>query len=280
MSRPTLIIDLPEGRRDIEVAVHGVTIGRDRSATIRVDHPTVSRRHARLARHDDGWHLERLNTPSTASSRITDGTTIRLGRVRAWFFANGTPEGWTPPDPMPGDGQLVRCRCGKVGFAPAFVVGLAVRCRACGELIDVADADTPVSPSTTLCAGCRSPILPGESTHVCDECGAAQHAECHAELGGCATYGCSRVRASIDSTSQPLDHAPAVNAAARHDGWNAAIATLVGIAAFGIPAFAWAVWAGRRSHRAAVLGTLGGVIGLMASWFGWTHVASGEAPRW
>ncbi len=47
--------------------------------------------------------------------------------------------------------------------------------------------------SDSFCALCQSPIGSSEETSCCPECGAIYHEECHAENGGCGTYGCPRV---------------------------------------------------------------------------------------
>jgi predicted RNA-binding Zn-ribbon protein involved in translation (DUF1610 family) len=50
--------------------------------------------------------------------------------------------------------------------------------------------------SGTLCAICQSPINDGEAQTACPGCGAPYHAECWAENGGCAIYGCQHVPAT------------------------------------------------------------------------------------
>jgi len=44
-----------------------------------------------------------------------------------------------------------------------------------------------------LCAICQSAIGEGDVRTACPGCGAPYHAECWAENGGCAVYGCECV---------------------------------------------------------------------------------------
>lgn len=54
-----------------------------------------------------------------------------------------------------------------------------------------ADASTP--ENLVLCAVCQSPFREGEEKAQCPACHAEYHADCWAENGGCAIYGCAEV---------------------------------------------------------------------------------------
>jgi hypothetical protein len=68
-------------------------IGRLPECEITLQDPSVSRRHARLARTDDRWEIEdlgstngvKLNGASVGRATLTDGDTLELGNVRAAF---------------------------------------------------------------------------------------------------------------------------------------------------------------------------------------------------
>jgi hypothetical protein len=47
--------------------------------------------------------------------------------------------------------------------------------------------------SSTLCAICQCPIIPGDAAMGCPACHAAYHTECWVENKGCAVYGCPQV---------------------------------------------------------------------------------------
>ncbi len=76
--------------------VHGteVIIGRGEGVDVRLDHPSVSRQHARLTRGPDGWTLSALSLTQgigvggrfVAESRIEAGTTFSLGQVTLRFM--------------------------------------------------------------------------------------------------------------------------------------------------------------------------------------------------
>jgi hypothetical protein len=43
-----------------------------------------------------------------------------------------------------------------------------------------------------VCPYCRTNIAAGDEPLVCEGCGAAHHADCYAENGGCTIFGCSK----------------------------------------------------------------------------------------
>jgi hypothetical protein len=61
------------------------------------------------------------------------------------------------------------------------------------ERIPPSDA---AAPSAAKCPFCLAGITSGESTQTCPSCRAVYHADCWAENGGCAVYGCSQVPAT------------------------------------------------------------------------------------
>lgn len=231
---PGISLDSPSATLLIESALDRIepcaiggeaTIGRDRRCTIWIDHPTVSRTHARIYRDATGWHFVDLGSQNgsklgearaTAASALQDGAELRLGRVRAWFFSTTVPAGWSPPDAPKLAGKLIRCVCGQIGWAPVSAGDAQLRCNACGREITRRDpgagvrsgampvaitgnsarssavaATTAAAPAD--CAACHTTIAGGETMHTCPECAATMHAGCWEENRGCATYGCSQV---------------------------------------------------------------------------------------
>ncbi len=47
--------------------------------------------------------------------------------------------------------------------------------------------------SGARCAICQTPVAAGDAVEACPACAAPYHADCWADNGGCAVYGCSRV---------------------------------------------------------------------------------------
>lgn len=152
LAAATLVIEFGE-RLDLRRLDGDTTIGRDRGCTIVLDHPTVSRSHARLFRDSRGWHFEDLGSqngsrlgdrPASAARSLADGCELRIGRVRAWFFTTALPQGWMPPvGPRPA-GKLIRCTCGHIGWAPMTSGSGSLRCNACGREIARRDPDADV----------------------------------------------------------------------------------------------------------------------------------------
>lgn len=291
----TLVVEMPDGLRHVPLA-DGVTIGRDARSDVLIDHPTVSRHHARIGRVGDTWQFQDLGSRNGTRGGVTpghpfdliDGAPLRIGRVRAWFFNHGVPDGWTPADAVPVGGKLVRCRCGHVGWAPAFVTGLSVRCRRCKRRITVEDDVAPAA-IVAVCAGCRDAVAPGQASHVCPSCGATMHASCYEELRGCATYGCDRVNehATPHDVHAP-DAAETPEAATvddrppHHDRWTIALLALVGLPLFGVPAIGWSLFAAgrRRPARVIALAVAAGVVGVAASALVWPRLLSAGGAPW
>lgn len=273
----TLILELPSGLTRVAVTADATTIGRDARSDVAIDHPTVSRHHARITRQRGRWKFEdvgsrngtRANGQRRGDVALGNGTELRIGRVRAWFFADGVPAGWTPDDAMPTDGKLVRCRCGHVGWAPAFVAGMVVPCHKCKR--DIFVGDDAVATADAICAGCRTAIVAGEPVHTCPSCRATMHAACHDELGGCATYGCDRVAAPTDETD-----VEAIPRDGSGDGWTLALLAIAGLPLFGVPALAWAaLMAQKVARRLTLAAIVAGGVGAVASAIGWPRVFGG-----
>jgi pSer/pThr/pTyr-binding forkhead associated (FHA) protein len=85
-------------------------VGREGDGDIRIDSPTVSRRHARIVVSADGATLEDLGSkngtflrgaPVSAATALRDGDEIRVGSVALLFrMASGTRTAtWTEPPP-------------------------------------------------------------------------------------------------------------------------------------------------------------------------------------
>lgn len=78
-----------------------VTIGRDSGCEVLLASPTVSRRHALLARDGEGWLVRDLGSGNGTfldarrvdEARLPSGVSVRFGNVPAWFEEE--PE--TPP---------------------------------------------------------------------------------------------------------------------------------------------------------------------------------------
>ena len=55
--------------------------------------------------------------------------------------------------------------------------------------------------TTLVCPYCRTNIAAGDQPLICEGCGAAHHADCYAENGGCTIFGCSRAPADEPKVS-------------------------------------------------------------------------------
>jgi hypothetical protein len=203
--RPTteakLMLLLPSGPR-VHAIDRPTTIGRDRKCDIVIGHPTVSRLHATIEPTDEGWRCVAHGTvkPLTMSTRddrrgdgacvdLQHGQTLRFGRIRAHFFIGEVPGDFEIPDTEEeAGGHLVRCRCGRVGFVPSHDNRTIVRCKSCDAPIDW--RPTVLNKARHSCGACHSDLKPGEAIWVCPRCLSVHHADCHAELGACATFGC------------------------------------------------------------------------------------------
>jgi pSer/pThr/pTyr-binding forkhead associated (FHA) protein len=84
--------------REVEFPLEGeaLEVGRDEDVAIRVDEPLVSRRHARLERHPDGWvvvdldstNFTRVNGERVRRERtLAHGDELQLGRAVCRFLS-------------------------------------------------------------------------------------------------------------------------------------------------------------------------------------------------
>lgn len=85
----TLWIFFPEEQQKVELDEGPVTIGRLEGNTIRIEEPTVSKRHACLTKDKQGWLVEDLGSANGTffagkrikSARLTAGSKFRIGRT-------------------------------------------------------------------------------------------------------------------------------------------------------------------------------------------------------
>lgn len=214
-SEATLLLLLPGGPL-VHAIDRATTIGRDRKCDIVIAHPTVSRLHATIEPINEGWRcidhgsVNRRLKPSSddprddgAGSDLRHGQTLRFGRVRGHFFIGEVPGDFEIPDTdEDAGGHLVRCRCGRVGFVPSHDERTVVRCKACDAPIDWQPA--ALQKARQSCGACHSDVKPGEAIWVCPRCLSVHHADCHAELGACATFGCG-AQPAIDLSEMATD---------------------------------------------------------------------------
>jgi hypothetical protein len=55
--------------------------------------------------------------------------------------------------------------------------------------------------TTLVCPYCRTNIGAGDEPLICEGCGAAHHADCYAENGGCTIFGCGKAPADEPKVS-------------------------------------------------------------------------------
>ena len=121
MSRLRLFVKTAQGERVYDVDRDEVVVGRDPAVDVSFDDRRASRRHCRLVRHPDGWHLEdlqssngtTLNGTPVAEARLTEGDRVGVGQavltvsfpeVRAEVLTVARPVGTpVPPSTTPRD---------------------------------------------------------------------------------------------------------------------------------------------------------------------------------
>lgn len=289
---PTLLIESDSGFEPIPLKPV-TSIGRDRKNDIVIDHPTTSRMHARIWKDGSGWHYQDLGSANGTKLGdaklqsiipLSDGTALRIGRVTAYFFSAGVPDSWRPPEQVGHEGKLLRCRCGHIGFAPRYTLGMTLHCARCGR--DLVHNDSPATRIAVDCAACHTTIEPSEKMHVCEECGAQMHYTCYAELGGCASYGCGKVKTvdAVESegaaTESALDDLPVGTPASDSIRFRLAqcgLFVLLGLPTFGVPAIAFAAYRlvaaspsiGRLRFIYSLIAFIGGAIGFITSAYCW-----------
>jgi hypothetical protein len=99
-------------------------------------------------------------------------------------------------------GTVVTCSCGTKVRLPDNP-GKLFRCPRCrgdlvvapgGQLLSVETAN--VSVANSMCPICQSQVVESEAVLKCPECQQIHHRECWVEVGGCATYGCTKAPAA------------------------------------------------------------------------------------
>lgn len=106
---PKLVVDLATGgSQDFKLTRDEMTIGRYEYCEIVLESTSVSRHHARIVRHSDGYYLEDLNSINgtyvnreriDAPQRLNDGDEIHFYKLRAVFYA-GTAVTRLQPEPV------------------------------------------------------------------------------------------------------------------------------------------------------------------------------------
>jgi DNA-binding winged helix-turn-helix (wHTH) protein len=100
---PRLVLTWPRGRAALGEGVH--VLGRDEEADVVLDHPSVSRRHARVAVDGAGATIEDLRSKNgtflgdrrvAGPTRLSGGSELRLGGLRLRVRSSGA----TPTDTL------------------------------------------------------------------------------------------------------------------------------------------------------------------------------------
>jgi transcriptional regulator with GAF, ATPase, and Fis domain len=113
MTRLRLFVKDPSGDRIYDLDREEVVFGRDVAADVRLEDPKLSRRHCRVYRSTDGWHVADLGSRNGTSvngtlvidDRLDQGDTIEIGRTSVVVGfpvvrEDATPLGRiAPPDP-------------------------------------------------------------------------------------------------------------------------------------------------------------------------------------
>lgn len=227
---PVLVVQLGSTRHVIPIDGQ-MLVGRDASASLPIDHPTVSRRHVRLELVNDTCWIEDLGSrngtrvngqPLRSRLALSGGERIRIGHVPCWYFA-------TAPDQATieslnhrrsdGSGFSFRCECGVRLWAASVEIASALPCPACGSRSHsvvapetLADASKSQPGAAWTCGVCQWPIHPGEPQVSCPSCHARYHEECWTENRGCSVYGCDQVNILPDPSATDVASSPDVSA--------------------------------------------------------------------
>ncbi len=268
-----LFIDLGEVRT---FEINGTqTIGRDDQNDIVVKHPTVSRHHARieivdgLCRFTDfnSRNGTRVNGKSVSGTYpLADGARMRIGHVRAWFFA-GMPNKLPRSVVQRDAGIIFKCACGQRLWSGSDTTGMTVTCGGCKKSVEVPGQSQKLESenaatvsgvsmensseetNAVVCGVCQWPVEESDHLHTCPSCNLTFHKECWSENKGCSTYGCAEVNTlapkvepaviadepPIIDTIEPEAPEPIVFAWAHALLALGLISSIVGLLAFGIP---------------------------------------------
>lgn len=112
---------------------------------------------------------------------------------------------------------ILNCQCGAKVRVPADASARTFRCPKCKAALSVpavaeqafASAPAPVSAppamlvssrplvvgESVVCPICQTAVAPGEEVVACESCDQVHHRDCWTEIGGCATYGCTKAPA-------------------------------------------------------------------------------------
>lgn len=291
-----------------------VWIGRDAECQIIINHPIVSRQHAWVEPHGAEGALVGDNSSRngvmmageklTQPRELADGEIFHIGPATIAYHARDPEIDIEAPSVDAGEvaGIIFACECGARLWAPRGASGSSTICPKCRKSVK-APGEVPPPPSRhQICGVCQWKIQPGEESTACPACGVAYHAECWRENKGCAAYGCSQVSVLAEKEAAPadVDAAPAIDPSFTKLAEptepshievpllaGAVIASLLGVVAFGAPAFIIGAIAtgyalvrrGRRRYllaTAAVIGLIGTVGGLLASLYWWMQLSPKE----
>lgn len=301
---PVLIIE-HDGQRRIRPMNGRVSIGRVPGNDIVIDHPAVSRRHARIEADDGAYRVLDENSKNgvlVADQAVKepfdlqDGDRIVIGPAVIVFRQSDSyvdEPGAEQPPTAEEAGSLITCDCGARLWVPVEMAGALGQCRSCGQTLRLGEQQ---SRSVEMCAVCNWEAAAGPGLMHCPSCGLAFHVDCWTENRGCAAYGCSQVNAAAiaeerKTVSEEIGHPPAAAVDEDSFPWGFAllgssvVGTVIGVFCFGLTALVPALGAGWQlrsatpnRHRRALVGALvvgavGTIAGVMTSgfwWLGWS----------
>ncbi|HMO27331.1 MAG TPA: FHA domain-containing protein, partial [Tepidisphaeraceae bacterium] len=277
-----------------------ITIGRDPGNAVVIDHPTVSRRHARIECHADEAHLSDLGSRNGTRlngrvvvhrQKLADGMRLRIGHVPCWFFRSrpddATLEKLSIKRVNP-RGITARCVCGVKLWAMTDTLLRSTPCPSCGSINTIEGTPAPASAETfaeqavasgAVCGVCQWAIEPGDAVTVCPGCATRFHTECWRENRGCSSYGCEQVNALDPQRDAAAPAAPPslptsadLERETRRTGkvllLAAGAALPVSAIAFGVPSVASLIFTLLRRHETsdgwAAGAAVVGLIGLLA----------------
>jgi pSer/pThr/pTyr-binding forkhead associated (FHA) protein len=121
---PRLALFTPDGTWEVTLSGDDLTIGRDHASMVHLNQPKVSRRHAVIERHGDGYRLRDLgstngtwmNDNRIGERFLEEGDAFRIGNTRLVFKSGFDPEELTLVEPPKGSSALR-----PVVFIPGFM---------------------------------------------------------------------------------------------------------------------------------------------------------------